>query len=150
MTRRAILLQTICQPSLGLVYYALMIVKHLMVRCCASVDCNGVIRRILVTEIEVHQGVAHASPCIVGCFCSIPCLFPACPGLSLLSLCQNPSSHDISPDLSSSQAPDPSRGMSRASQEIFLGMSSVFPRNLIANECMDREHVAIEAPPCHK
>ena len=27
---------------------------------CSSVDCSGVIRKIHVSEIEVHQGVAHA------------------------------------------------------------------------------------------
>ena len=28
--------------------------------CCASVDCNGTIGKILEAEIEVAQGVAHA------------------------------------------------------------------------------------------
>ena len=28
--------------------------------CCASVDCSGVVRRIHVIEIDVHQGDEHA------------------------------------------------------------------------------------------
>ena len=33
---------------------------EIRIRCCASVDCSGAIRKIHVRKIEQVQGVAHA------------------------------------------------------------------------------------------
>ena len=56
----------------------------------------------------------------------------------------------MSPNLSISKFPDLSHRIPWASQEIFLGVSSVFPRNLIANEWLNPEHVTKEDTRCHK